>query len=183
MYTHTYTYIHIYIYIYIYTHTHTWNWNEFVYINCLVNVQYIWGSYYLKAIIAIIFHFTKEWMCHFLITSLRGSNVILWNSWSTISRSVTQRLVFSLLDYCGKISVCFMVCYFPRNEDVQRNADATNTTEANITSGQVLFFIRRMLFACLWLVLFGQRRQVEKAQSTHGHRAILSPQTRCLVWM
>lgn len=40
-----------------------------------------------------------------------------------------------------------MVCYFPRNEDVQGNTDATNTTEANTTSGQVLFVIYRLFFA------------------------------------
>ena len=155
-----------------------------MYINFLVNVQYIRGSYYLKAIIiAVIFHFMKEWMCYFLITSLWGSSVILWNSWSTISRSVTQGHLFFLLDYCSKISVCFMVCYFPRNEDVQGNTDATNTTEANTTSGQVLFVLYKLFFAYIWHVLFGQRWQVENTQSSHGQRAILSPQGRCWGWM
>lgn len=50
-------------YMYIYEYIYSWNWNEIVYINCLINIQHILGSCYLKAIIIVtIFHYAKEWM-------------------------------------------------------------------------------------------------------------------------
>lgn len=49
------------------------------------------------------------------------SNAILLNSWITVSKSVTQRHLIFLLEYYHESSVCFIVWYFSRSEDLQRN--------------------------------------------------------------